>query len=266
LQEGTKALNQAIGRNAVRAAANAMAGGELMLLVIDAPSLGAQLRDHKSHTPPMLLALERIVTASFENVDLPLKVRVIPVFNKADLVRKPEHRTEIENTVTTFATRLFSDLQSGLWLSSHTESGISELLETIEANLPAGNPGELFESDTLTDQATRTIAAEYIREQCFLQLGDELPYSTAVEIETFDESDPALTRIQATIFVEKESQKGMVIGSGAKKIKAIGTKSRERIEALIERKAFLGLKVKVSANWAGKSALVERFGYGEVSL
>jgi GTP-binding protein Era len=211
-----------------------------------------------------LETIARVVKTSFEHT-LPLPLTALFILNKADLVRRPEHRAEVEQAVNAALAPLFKRALSPHWVSTHDGFGIEALKSVIQREMPEGNPGEIFEEDTLTDQNTRDLAAEYIREQCFLQLGQELPYSVAVEIETFDESDPKMLRVQAVIHVEKESQKSMVIGAGAKKIKAIGMKARPRIEALTGMKMFLGLKVKVTPNWSRKAQFVEKFGYGEAT-
>ncbi len=257
LQEGTTALNAALSKNAARAVSLAREGGEIVALMIDAADIGRRLRDKKHlGLEPLKNVLER------ECGKLPLKLPVIPTFNKADLIRKPEHRTEIEAAVLPLFAELFEKPLPAIWISVPTGEGVGEWLHTVKEILPLGEKGALFDNDALSDQNLREFASEFIREQCFMQLGAEIPYSVAVQIETFDEKDPKITRIEATLHVERDSQKAVVLGAKGSKIKVIGTKAREKIELLIGKKVFLGLKVKVTPHWAREQKWVERFGYG----
>ncbi|TVR03145.1 MAG: GTPase Era [Deltaproteobacteria bacterium] len=124
--------------------------------------------------------------------------------------------------------------------------------------------GPLFPEDTLTDRAERFFAAEMIREQVLLQTDREVPYSVAVEVELFSENprDGAL-EIQALIHVERESQKGIVIGRGGQRLKAIGTAARARLEAFFGQHVRLELLVRVQADWADRPQDLSRFGYEE---
>ena len=257
LQEGTTALNAALAKNAARAVSLAREGGEIVALMVDAADIGRRLRDKKHlGLEPIKNVLER------ECGKLPLKLPVIPTFNKADLIRKTEHRVEIEQAVMPLFAELFEKPLAPIWISVPTGEGVGEWLHTIKDLLPEGEKGALFDNDALSDQNLREFASEFIREQCFMQLGAEIPYSVAVQIETFDEKDPKITRIEATLHVERESQKAVVLGAKGSKIKVIGTKAREKIELLIGKKVFLGLKVKVTPHWAREQRWVERFGYG----
>lgn len=256
LQEGTKALNAIIAKNAALAVKVANEGGELVAVVIDAADIGRRIREKKH------FGLEPIKNVLGSQCgQLPLKLTVIPTFNKADLVRKPEYRREIEEVVMPLFHETFSDVRAPHWVSVQSNEGIEEWLNAIHALMPESEKGQLFDEDALSDQNMRQFASEYIREQCFMQLGAEIPYSVAVQISTFDESDPNLTRIEAVIHVERESQKGIVLGTGGAKIKSIGTKAREKIEHLTGNKVFLGLKVKVTPHWAREESWVKRFGY-----
>ncbi|MBI3542378.1 MAG: GTPase Era [Deltaproteobacteria bacterium] len=239
LQEGTKALNSALSKNATRALSLARQGGEI--------DLG-------------LDAIKNVLER--ECGTLPLKLPVIPTFNKADLLRKPEYRAEIEGAVLPLIAEWFERPLEARWISVASGEGVDEWLEAVKAALPEGEKGALFDEDALTDQNLRDFASEFIREQCFMQLGAEIPYSIAVQIESFNESDPKLTRIEAVLHVERDSQKAVVLGAKGSKIKSIGTKAREKIEKLIGKKVFLSLKVKVTPHWARESRWVERFGYG----
>ena len=196
---------------------------------------------------------------------LPLKLPVIPTFNKADLVRKTEYRAQIEEAVLAVLSGIFASIEKPVWVSVKSDEGVEEWLDAVRQALPDGEKGMLFDEDALSDQNLRAFAAEFIREQCFMQLGAEIPYSIAVQIETFDEKDPRCTRIEATLHVERDSQKAVVLGAKGSKIKGIGTKAREKIEKLIGNKVYLGLKVKVTPHWAREARWVERFGYGKAN-
>jgi GTP-binding protein Era len=140
---------------------------------------------------------------------------------------------------------------------------VDELLKALTGHMPeAERP--LFPSDMLTDQAERTLVAEYIREQVMLHTRDEIPYSCAVEIEEFDESQRGdrggLVRIAAQIFVERETQKGILIGKGGQMLKTIGTHSRFNMERLLGCKVFLSLNVKVEERWSERPRSLEKLG------
>lgn len=258
LQEGTKALNAALAKNAARALELAREGGELVALVVDAADIGRRLRDKR------YLGLEAIRNVlEHECGKLPIDLPVIPTFNKADLVRKPEYRKEIEAAVLPLVGELFKNPLRAHWISVASGEGFGGWLDELKTALPFGEKGALFEEDVLSDQNLRALAAELVREQCFMQLGSEIPYSIAVQIEAFDESDSKLVRIEAVLHVERESQKAVVLGAKGNKIKSIGTKAREKIERLVGKKVFLGLKVKVTPHWAREARWVERFGYGK---
>lgn len=146
-------------------------------------------------------------------------------------------------------------------LSALKKEGVRTLIEAIKERLPEGEA--FFPDDSYTSHPVRFIAAELIREQVFLQMHEEIPYSTAVEIEEFSdatEGEP-VTRIRARIVVEKESQKGMVIGRGGTRIKAIGIKSRQAIENLVGGKVFLDLAVAVERDWTKDPDRIRKLGY-----
>ena len=141
--------------------------------------------------------------------------------------------------------------------ATHDE-GIDELRTAILGRLPPGPA--LYPEDDIATAPVRFFAAELIRETCFNELGQEIPYSIAVGIEEFRESEEPVF-ISATIFVERESQKGMVIGRGGTMIRKIGTDSRHKLEALIEMPVYLDLRVKVLHNWRRNPARLKLLGY-----
>ncbi|BDG06514.1 GTPase Era [Anaeromyxobacter oryzae] len=147
--------------------------------------------------------------------------------------------------------------------SGLTGENVDHLVEVLVQHLPESE-APLFPADVLTDQAERQLAAEYVREQVMLQTRQEIPYAVAVEIEEFDESERrdgrGLVRIAALIYVERESQKAIVIGKGGAMLKTIGTAARKRLERLLGCKVFLSLVVKVEERWSERDATLRRLG------
>lgn len=146
-------------------------------------------------------------------------------------------------------------------ISATTGENLDALLATLRERLPA--QPYFYPADDLTDLNLRFIAAELVREACYEELGQEVPYSVHVAVDEWKE--PAgpddKTTIQATIHLERESQKGIVIGEGGTKLKAIGTRARLRIEALLGGPVYLSLWVKVRKKWSRREADLRHFGY-----
>ena len=138
---------------------------------------------------------------------------------------------------------------------------IDDLLDSIVKHLPPGEP--IFADDEMTDQSTRIIAAEMVREKILATTGEEIPYVTAVVTEVFDESEPGLTRIFCAIYVERSSQKKIIIGKQGARIKDIGTKARVDIEKLLGKKVFLKLFVKVVEDWRNRERDLDDIGIHE---
>ena len=138
---------------------------------------------------------------------------------------------------------------------------IDNLLEQIVKHLPAGEP--IFAKDELTDEPLRSIVAEMVREKILMSTGEEIPYVTAVVTEVFDETDPKLTTIFCAIYVERPSQKKIVIGKLGARIKDVGTKARIDIEKLIGKKVFLKLFVKVVEDWRNRERDLDDIGIHE---
>jgi len=147
--------------------------------------------------------------------------------------------------------------------SALTGENVDRLTLALASHLPPSE-APLFPPDVMTDQAERIIAAEYVREQVMALTRDELPYAAAVEIEEFDESerrdDGGLVRIGALIWVERSSQKAIVIGKGGSMLKLVGTRARQRMERLLGAKVFLRLTVKVEEKWSERLEALRRLG------
>jgi GTP-binding protein Era len=144
-------------------------------------------------------------------------------------------------------------------LSATRGDNRQELLDKIVAALPEGP--RYYPPDQITDRQERDIAAEFIREQAMLHLRQEVPHGIAVVIDQYDERSNGRVHIAATIYVEKESHKGILIGSGGQMLKQIGADARHEIQRLIEAKVFLELWVKVRKDWRHDDGELKRLGY-----
>jgi GTP-binding protein Era len=143
-------------------------------------------------------------------------------------------------------------------MSARQTSDVERLMNIVAPYLP--EQPWLYDADTLTDRSERFLAAELIREKLFRLTGDELPYSATVVIDKFEEEGD-LRRIAATIIVERDAHKGMVIGDGGERLKRIGSEARQDLERLMEARVFLELWVKVRSGWADSEEHLRSYGY-----
>ncbi|MEQ1605679.1 MAG: GTPase Era [Pyrinomonadaceae bacterium] len=143
-------------------------------------------------------------------------------------------------------------------LSALKGDAIETLLDQIIKHLPVGDP--IFSEDEMTDQPVRSIVSEMVREKILISTGEEIPYVTAVITEVFDESDAEITNIYCAIFVERASQKKIIIGKMGARIKDIGTKARIDIENLLGKRVFLKLFVKVVEDWRNREQTLDEIG------
>lgn len=178
---------------------------------------------------------------------------VILVLNKVDLLRPEREEAHRE------AYLALGEFREWLFLSATRGDNRERLLELIIEYLPLGP--QYYPPDQVTDQEVRFMAAELIREQALEFLHQEVPHSVAVVVEEFQERREDLTYISATIYVEKKSQKGIVLGQGGKTVKRIGTAARKEIEALLGKRVYLELWVKVSKKWRRDEGALRRLGY-----
>jgi GTP-binding protein Era len=146
-------------------------------------------------------------------------------------------------------------------VSAFTHAGMDALLQQVIAHLPQGE--NFYDPDTITDYYERDIAAELIRESALIYLRDEVPHCLAVRVEQYQERSEANAYIEATVFVERESHKGIVIGQGGEMLKKIGTRARQEIESMSGRKVFLELRVKVYKNWRNSPDSLRLLGYSK---
>lgn len=252
-----------------------MNGPEYQIVLLDTPGL------HKAREP-LNQEMVRIALESLHEVDavlylidvslpLPEKLKaekgqeltgymeqvrcpVILVLNKVDLLNKEKLLAMIQ----TYAE--FFPFHAIIPISALTGDGTDRLLAELLAVLPIGP--RYYPEDIPTDATERFLVAEIIREKVFLLTGEEVPYSTAVLIESFKE-DPVkgLITIHAAIVLERESQKGIVIGKGGLKLKSIGTAARKDIEKLLDQKVLLKLWVKVRKNWSRDEKFLKELGF-----
>jgi GTP-binding protein Era len=209
---------------------------DLILLVVDTFGLLPQneailLRKLKGQKKPVVLAL-----------------------NKSDLIKKSQVIEMMENWSSKYS------FETVIPISAKMGTRIEELTEFMEARLPEGPP--FFPPESLTDMPERFFAAEMIREKIFRLTGQEIPFATAVTVEAFKvNKEKSLVNIDASIHVERESQKGIIIGKKGSKLKQIGEAAREEIEKMVDGKVFLKLFVRVQKNWSKDTKALRRFGY-----
>ncbi|MEY3201848.1 MAG: putative GTP-binding protein [Pseudomonadota bacterium] len=186
---------------------------------------------------------------------LPKDVPVILVINKLDQLAD---RAEALPFIASMQGK--RDFAALVPVSAQKGDGESVLVEAIEALLPEGQP--VYEADAITDRSERFLAAEFIREKLFRQLGDELPYGVAVEIEKF-EVEGNFRRIHAAIIVDRAAHKGIVIGERGSRLKETATEARGEMEKLFDGKVFLEVWVKVKSGWADDERALRSLGYDE---
>jgi GTPase len=211
---------------------------DLMLFVAD-------LRDELDADNPVFEVLQKVTCPS------------ILVLNKTDLVA-PQRCEDVGNWWKNRAK--FTEAVS---ISALKSEGTAELLERIKHYLPEAPP--YYPEDQLTDRPERFFASEIIREKIFHQYTDEIPYSCEVSIESFKETETKtgepLARIQAIIYVMRESQKPILIGKNGDALKKLGTAARRDLETFLQMKVFLETTVKIRDNWRDDDQLLQRFGY-----
>lgn len=178
---------------------------------------------------------------------------VLIALSKCDLISTEMLTERTKSVLSLFPAR---DM---LAISSLNQFGLQDLLNRILADLPVGEA--FFDEDIITDSYERDIAAELIRESVLAFVRDEVPHCIAVRVDQYEEKSEEKARIEATLFVERESQKGILIGQGGEMIKKIGTRARQEIESMSGRKVFLELRVKVNKNWRNSPDALRLLGY-----
>jgi GTP-binding protein Era len=233
---GIHAARRALNVRIVDAALAALAEVDMVVLIIDA------LRpDAKSET---FLLAQLAAT----------RKPVVLAVNKMDAVDAGSMARILERWSQRF------DFAHIIPISALQGRQVEDLLAVLEAMLPEGPP--FYGEDMLTDQAERFLVAEIVREKVVRLTGEEIPYAAAVTVDVFDETRRGrMVRITATIHVERDSQKGIVIGRGGRKLKDIGQAAREDIERLLGTRAYLELFVRVQKNWTQDTRALRKFGY-----
>jgi GTPase len=231
---GIHAGHSRLNRSMVDVAMSAISGVDLLLLVVEA-------------TAPVDAG---IVGDVLKGVTTP----VVLVINKVDLL--PDKRQLFERISDWTALHPFREIVP---VSAGSGDGVGLLVETISRYLPEGP--QLFPDDILTDMPEKFIVAEMIREKIFRLTRDEVPYSTAVEVESFVERENGVIAISAAIVLERATQKGIVIGKRGDMLKKIGSQARLDIERLLATRVFLELFVKVEENWSERPSKLREYGY-----
>ncbi|HSU76580.1 MAG TPA: GTPase Era [Burkholderiales bacterium] len=222
-------LHKALNRRVSEAATQA----DVVLFVLEALRFGPEDR----------AALERI----------PAQQKLIAVVNKVDTVKRRADLIPFLERLST--TRDFAAIVP---VSARTGKNVPELLRVVAEALPEGPPA--YPPDQLTDRDERFFAAERLREQLFETLGEELPYRCEVTVDSFRE-EGALRRIEATILVERASQKAIILGKGGERLKAMATAARKDLERLFQGKVYLGVWVKVRRAWTDDARVLRQLGY-----
>jgi GTPase len=206
----------------------------------------------------LLMIVEANPEVHFQDISLvrnliEIRTPVFLVINKIDLVEKKLLLPLIDKF------RTLHDYKEIFPVSALNGEGLDDLLQTIKENLPEGP--QYFPADTFTDATEKFIAAEFIREKILLLTKHEVPYVSVVEIDKFQEDEEKnLIRISATINVEKESQKAIMIGKKGSMLKNIGTQARIAMESFFDSKVFLELFVRVKKDWTSNTKLLQEFG------
>jgi len=206
--------------------------GDLALLLLD-------IKDNWEENDRLFLSLH-------------LKVKALVVINKSDRTDS----TTIEKSVAFFKGKAYCD--KVMVISALKKKGLTQLLEEIIRLLPEGPP--FFEGDELTDLPVKFFAGELVREKIFHLYEEEIPYHATVLVQEFKEKK-TLVKIRADIIVQRETQKGILLGEGGKMIKKLGTEARKDIEEFLGRKVFLELFVKVRPQWRDSELYLKEYGY-----
>ena len=225
---------RALNRYMNKVASNAMTGVDVLIYVIDSLEWTKEDQD-----------ITNKMIDSYRNSILAI--------NKIDKIKNKEELLPFIESISKL--KKFSDI---IPISALKNQNILSLIDSILIKLPSGN--HVYPEDQVADISERFLAGEIIREKCITRVGDELPYRISVSIDKFKEENN-VTHIDATLFVEKKSQKGMLIGSSGSKLKSIGTASRLELEDIFETKVMLNLWVKVKSGWTDDEAMLSTMGY-----
>ena len=196
---------------------------------------------------------EELICSKLGTLDVP----IILVINKIDTIAKDK----LLEFISSYSSHM--DFKEVIPISALKDKNVDDLVDTVFKYLPEGEP--FYDEDTVTDQPVKQIAAEIIREKALMCLGEEIPHGLAVGIDSM-KYEGNMYYIDATIYCEKDSHKGMIIGKGGSKLKEIGSKARPEIEELCESKVYLKLWVKVKKDWRDSDILLKNFGFDKSQL
>lgn len=184
-----------------------------------------------------------------------MKTPIVLLVNKIDLVKEADTEASVK-----FWKQQLPNVNDVIPVSAVTGVNLDRIVDAVKALLPE-HPA-YFPKDEFTDRSERFFASEIIREKIFLNYTEEVPYSTEVGITSFKDDEDIL-RISAEIYVERDSQKGIIIGKGGSALKKVGTEARRDLEAFFGKKVFLETRVKVADNWRKEKNRLKQFGYLE---
>jgi GTP-binding protein Era len=227
-----KAINRTIQRTAVASSRDV----DVLVLVIE--SIGWQaadsdvLRNITGTSTPVILAINKVDRLRHKEKLLPL-------------IEQSRQQFEFDEIIP---------------VSAKTGYNVDRFLDTVKPYLPSGDAG--FPVDQLTDRSERFICAEFVREQLFRQLGQELPYATAVDLIEYNDRG-RIAILQAQVWVDKPSHKAIVIGKNGQRLKQIGIEARKQLERFLGKQVHLELRVKVRSGWADNQAALNALGYNE---
>ena len=243
--------------------------GESQFVFLDTPGLHRArtrlgeymvgvVRQSVADVDAVLLLVEPIANVGAPEEELIQRIKALDMpavlaVNKIDTVKKDELLAVIQTYAQAHA---FAAIVP---ISAKDGEGVDELLEVLERFLPEGP--RLFPGDMITDQPERQVCAEIVREKLLLCLDKEIPHGTAVEVTKFSQREDGMIDLDATIYCEKNSHKGIIIGKGGAMLKKISTLAREDIERFMGEKVFLQTWVKVKENWRDQVNLLKNFGY-----
>ena len=227
-----------LGQQMIKEAIEALSDSDLIIFMVDITEAPHQ-EDHE---------LVEILQATGKTAD------TLILFNKKDLIEREDRL----NYQIDLYQRLLPE-SMGLAISALSAESIGELVQKLIEVLPVGP--KYYPSDQVTDLYEREIAADLIRAAALGQLRDEVPHGIAIRIDQFKERENGSAYIRATIFVDRESHKGIVIGRQGSMLKSIGTAARQEIETMANRKVFLELRVKVRKNWRNDEKELKRLGF-----
>ncbi|MEY8316392.1 GTPase Era [Oscillospiraceae bacterium 50-58] len=244
--------------------------GECQFVFVDTPGLHKArtrlgdymvnvVRESVSDVDAVLLLVEPIPNVGEPEGQLIARIKALGcpavlAINKADTVAQKDKLLEV--------IQVYSqehDFDAVVPISARTGQGVEELLGVLEGFLPEGP--QLFPEDMTSDQPERQMMAEIMREKLLLLLDKEIPHGTAVEITRFAERDDEVVEVEATIYCEKNSHKGIIIGKGGGMLKKASTLARQDMEKFMGTKVFLKTWVKVKENWRDNPAAIQNFGY-----